>query len=161
MAEERIVETDILVIGGGIAGSFAAVKAREEGQKVTIVDKAYAGRSGASISAPAGWLAYNPEWGIDFDAIIRALDVDGEYINHREWCDIIVRESYNVYQDLVGFGIPFPADVSKVAAMMPPYPNIPQGFRRIPPSSGSRPRRQVLSLWTGSWSPISSNRTAG
>jgi succinate dehydrogenase/fumarate reductase flavoprotein subunit len=98
-----------------------------------IVDKAYAGKSGASISAPAGWLAYNPEWGVDFDAIIHALDVDGEYINHREWCDIIVRESYEVYRDLVSFGIEFPTDVAKGAALMPPYPNIPQGFRRIPP----------------------------
>jgi succinate dehydrogenase/fumarate reductase flavoprotein subunit len=134
MSAEKVIETDVLVIGGGIAGCFAAIKARDKGLNVTIVDKAYAGKSGASISAPAGWLAYNPEWGVDFDTIIHALDVDGEYINHREWCDIIVRESYDVYQDLVSWGIDFPPDVGKMAALrMPPYSNIPQGFRRIPP----------------------------
>jgi succinate dehydrogenase/fumarate reductase flavoprotein subunit len=133
MSTEKLIETDVLVIGGGIAGCFAAIKAREKGLNVTIVDKAYAGKSGASISAPAGWLAYNPEWGIEFDSIIHALDVDGEYINHREWCDIIVRESYDIYRDLVSWGVKFPIDVAKVAALMPPYPNVPQGFRRIPP----------------------------
>ena len=61
MAKDHIIETDVLVIGGGIAGCFAAIRARGEGQKATIVDKAYAGKSCASISAPAGWLVYNPE----------------------------------------------------------------------------------------------------
>ena len=48
---ENIVETDVLVIGGGTAGCFAAIKAREQGLDVTIVDKGYAGKSGASIVA--------------------------------------------------------------------------------------------------------------
>jgi succinate dehydrogenase/fumarate reductase flavoprotein subunit len=39
-------DTDILIIGGGIAATFAAVKARAQGAKVTVVDKGYAGRSG-------------------------------------------------------------------------------------------------------------------
>jgi succinate dehydrogenase/fumarate reductase flavoprotein subunit len=37
--EERI-DTDILVIGGGLAGSFAAIKAKEAGiERVTLVSK--------------------------------------------------------------------------------------------------------------------------
>ena len=43
MLLENQVETDVLVIGGGIAGCFAAIKAKEQGLDVTIVDKAYAG----------------------------------------------------------------------------------------------------------------------
>jgi glycerol-3-phosphate dehydrogenase len=49
MPSENLVETDVLVIGGGIAGCFAAIKAKEQGLDVTIVDKAYAGKSGASM----------------------------------------------------------------------------------------------------------------
>ena len=45
--KEHVVETDVLVIGGGMAGVFAAVKAREEGAVVTLVDKGYVGKSGA------------------------------------------------------------------------------------------------------------------
>jgi succinate dehydrogenase/fumarate reductase flavoprotein subunit len=36
---ETVIETDVLVIGGGIAACFAAVKAREQGVDVTLVSK--------------------------------------------------------------------------------------------------------------------------
>jgi succinate dehydrogenase/fumarate reductase flavoprotein subunit len=39
---ETVIETDVLVIGGGIAGCFAAMKARDKGVDVTLVDKATA-----------------------------------------------------------------------------------------------------------------------
>ncbi len=45
---DRIVETDVLVVGGGIAGCPAAAKAAEHGLKVTLVDKACVERSGSS-----------------------------------------------------------------------------------------------------------------
>jgi aspartate oxidase len=35
MSIENVVETDVLVIGGGIAGCFAAIKAKEQGADVT------------------------------------------------------------------------------------------------------------------------------
>ena len=38
--------TDVLVIGGGPAGTWAAIKAREAGAKVLLVDKGYCGTSG-------------------------------------------------------------------------------------------------------------------
>ncbi|MBU2499400.1 MAG: FAD-dependent oxidoreductase, partial [Proteobacteria bacterium] len=41
--------SDILVVGGGAAGCFAAIKARENGvEKVVLVDKGYVGKSGCS-----------------------------------------------------------------------------------------------------------------
>ena len=43
---EHVVETDILVIGGGIAGCFAAIKAKEKGVTVVLVNKGYVGKSG-------------------------------------------------------------------------------------------------------------------
>jgi len=39
-------DTDVLIIGDGIAATFAAIKAREQGAKLTLVDKGYVGRSG-------------------------------------------------------------------------------------------------------------------
>jgi len=41
-------ETDVLVIGGGMAGLFAAVKAHDAGSKVTLVSKGRLGSSGAT-----------------------------------------------------------------------------------------------------------------
>ncbi len=45
---DKIVETDVLVIGGGIAGCPAAAKATEHGLKVTLAEKAKTDRSGSS-----------------------------------------------------------------------------------------------------------------
>ncbi len=45
---DRIVETDVLVVGGGIAGCPAAAKAAEHGLKVTLAEKAKTDRSGSA-----------------------------------------------------------------------------------------------------------------
>lgn len=45
---DKVIETDVLVIGGGIAGCCAAVKAREHGLDVTLIDKAAIERSGSA-----------------------------------------------------------------------------------------------------------------
>lgn len=50
MQEETVVETDVLVIGGGIAGCFAAMKARDKGVDVTLVDKASVAKSGGTAA---------------------------------------------------------------------------------------------------------------
>jgi len=54
------MSTDVLVIGSGMAGLFAAVKAHDEGAKVMIVSK---GRLGASGQTPfaKGIFAYDPD----------------------------------------------------------------------------------------------------
>lgn len=39
-------DTDVLIVGGGVTATFAAIKAREQGATVTLVDKGYVGRSG-------------------------------------------------------------------------------------------------------------------
>ena len=49
--ETYYLKTDVLVIGGGIAGAFAAYKARQGGAHVLLVDRSYFGRSGCSALA--------------------------------------------------------------------------------------------------------------
>ena len=57
----QLIETDVLVVGGGMAGCFAAIKARESGARVTLVDKGYTGKSGQSPFAGT-FLLFNPDW---------------------------------------------------------------------------------------------------
>ena len=45
------IRTDVLVLGGGLAGTMAALSAREEGAEVCIVMKGRAGQSGNSARA--------------------------------------------------------------------------------------------------------------
>lgn len=46
-----IIETDVLVIGGGAAGAGAAVRAADQGVKVAMVVKGLLGKSGCSVFA--------------------------------------------------------------------------------------------------------------
>jgi succinate dehydrogenase/fumarate reductase flavoprotein subunit len=48
MSSEYTIETDVLVVGGGMAGFFAAIKAKEQGLDVTLTDKAYVGKAGST-----------------------------------------------------------------------------------------------------------------
>jgi len=133
MPLENQVETDVLVIGGGIAGCFAAIKAKEQGLDVTIVDKAYAGKSGASMGVCRSWMVFNPEWGLDFDACMNEFTVRGEYINHREWDEIILKESLAIYQDMVSWGAKFPPDALKYIKEWPPFGDMRVLHREYPP----------------------------
>ncbi|MFC1891356.1 FAD-dependent oxidoreductase [Thermodesulfobacteriota bacterium] len=47
---DKVVETDVLVIGGGIAGCPAAAKAAEHGLHVTLAEKAKTDRSGSAAA---------------------------------------------------------------------------------------------------------------
>lgn len=58
---DEILSTDILVIGGGIAGCLAAVRAREAGCRVILVDKASVGRSGISHQMNGVLTCFQPE----------------------------------------------------------------------------------------------------
>ena len=64
MNQEHL-QTDILIIGGGVAGLNAALTAREAGHDVLIMDKAVIERSGhaaGGIDHFAAYLETGPEW---------------------------------------------------------------------------------------------------
>ena len=49
---ETLVETDVLVLGGGIAGCHAAINARRQGVRVAVVEKGatkWSGNGGAGV----------------------------------------------------------------------------------------------------------------
>jgi succinate dehydrogenase/fumarate reductase flavoprotein subunit len=114
MTTEKVIETDVLVIGGGIAGCFAGIKAKERGVDVTIVDKAYATKSGGTISATAFYMVFNPEWGHDLDACMNIIGIRGEYVNDHEWTETVLKESWGTYLDLVSWGVDFPMSIDEV-----------------------------------------------
>ena len=48
MSKDRLVTCDVQVIGGGIAGGYAAIKAADAGASVALVDKGFVSRTGHS-----------------------------------------------------------------------------------------------------------------
>ena len=49
--ETMRVETDVLVIGSGAAGMYAAIEAARAGCRVLLVDRSLIGRGGATVMA--------------------------------------------------------------------------------------------------------------
>ena len=45
---ENRMKTDVLIIGGGLAGCFAAIKAMEHGVNVTLLEKGHVAHSGCN-----------------------------------------------------------------------------------------------------------------
>jgi len=105
MLAEHIIDTDILVIGGATAGLYAAIKAGQKGRRVTLVDKAYAGKSGVSPFAFAHHTVFNPKVH-DFNRWMNFIVRTGEYVNNRDWIATILRDSLARYQEMVSWGVP-------------------------------------------------------
>ncbi len=103
---ENRLEADVLVVGGGIAGCFAAIKAREQGAEVILVDKGFVGKSGQTPYA-GGMMVFNPDWGHKLDEWMNYINKTSEHVNNRYWTEITITESYARYQDLVSWGVKF------------------------------------------------------
>jgi succinate dehydrogenase/fumarate reductase flavoprotein subunit len=109
MSNENNIETDVLVVGGGLAGIFAAVKAKENGAEVTLVEKGYVTRTGQTPFAHCTSV-FNPDWGHNLEEWMNQYYIRGEYINNREWTETVIKDSYERYQDLLSWGVEFIRD---------------------------------------------------
>ena len=95
------VRCDLLVIGGGIAGAFAAIKARERGADVVLVDKAFFGRSGCSGLASGVYHTYMP--GDDLNAWVEEA-CSTPLVNRRLAESAVVR-TYDCLMDMDRWGV--------------------------------------------------------
>ncbi len=85
---DRRITSDVLVIGGGLAGCLAALEAKEalgrEG-KVAVVDKGFLSRSGQSPFAAGIWTYFDPDQD-DMNLWLEEIVTSGEYLNDQLWC---------------------------------------------------------------------------
>ncbi|MBI4322507.1 MAG: FAD-binding protein [Chloroflexi bacterium] len=103
------LDSDILVIGGGMAGCFAAIRASQLGSKVLVVDKGYIGRSCQSRFIGSNIAVCMPDH--DKEICMRELIVGGEFLNDQEWVRIHVHESYALADELDRWGEEFGKDI--------------------------------------------------
>ena len=71
-------ETDVLVVGSGAAGLFAAIRAKETGARVIVVEKGQSGFSGASAYGPQYIRVIFP--GDDYDKSAKQTIVWSDYL---------------------------------------------------------------------------------
>jgi succinate dehydrogenase/fumarate reductase flavoprotein subunit len=101
--------TDVLVIGGGLSGVWAAWGAAKQGATVTLVDKGYCGTSGAL--APSG----NSLWYIKPDPELReqamaSREALGGFLSDRTWMERVLDQTFTNINLTAEWGYPFPVD---------------------------------------------------
>ncbi len=102
--------SDILVIGGGAAGCFAAIKAKQSGiSKVLLVDKGYVGKSGCSKFAAGSFKCFIPGED-DFELWFSKAVEEGYYINDQIWTRIHLDEVFERAKELEAWGLNFLKD---------------------------------------------------
>jgi succinate dehydrogenase/fumarate reductase flavoprotein subunit len=113
------IDTDVLVIGGGLAGCMAAIKAREHEVNVTIVEKANTLSSGCAGTGIDHVWSYIPpihqEMGWTIDDLIEdhSQGIARGLIN-KELLYLVANESYDRVLDLEKFGVNFRYEDSKI-----------------------------------------------
>jgi succinate dehydrogenase/fumarate reductase flavoprotein subunit len=101
-AQQDVIETDVLVIGGGFAGIFAAVKAKEQGVDVTMAIKGTVGRSGMTPWGDA-FLVFDGD-DAKKKAWINAFHSQGEFLSNPDYIDLYIRNSSRIYKDVEAWG---------------------------------------------------------
>lgn len=94
---------DILVIGGGIAGVMAAIRAQRAGANVTLVDKGSVGRSGQTPFAN-GFRVFDAESGDDWDQWQEDWATVTGGIHHNGYLDNFMSYSKEIYEELEAWG---------------------------------------------------------
>ena len=126
--EKKWLETDVLIVGGGIAGCLAGIKAAEAGVSCTILEKSNTKRSGNAGAGIDHLFSYIPPLHEKTGYTIEEMKVDQ---NKMEFCDqglgfpelndFFVEHSYERILELEKYGLKFRFPDSK----------IPGGFRVV------------------------------
>lgn len=105
--KSKIIKTDFLIIGGGIAGLEAALTAAGLGVDVAVAEKADTRRSGNGANGNDHYMCYIPEChGTDFDLVISQIRETME----GPWQDLdllryMMRRSFEIVQEWESLGI--------------------------------------------------------
>jgi len=99
---------DVLVIGGSIAGVWAAVAAVEAGAQVIVVEKGYVGTSGPMSQANTGIYYIKPDDPLQRDAMVNARMPLAFGLADSRWGERILDQSYRNLDTMAKWGFAFP-----------------------------------------------------
>ncbi|MDA8334821.1 MAG: FAD-binding protein, partial [Peptococcaceae bacterium] len=102
-------DADVLIVGGGLAGCMAGIRASDFGVKVVVLDKCNTSRSGGATTGVDHCWAYIP--GIHGQVFSIEDMVDdhvafGKGLIDRSLAKMIAEESFERILDLERFGVP-------------------------------------------------------
>lgn len=103
------LQTDVLVIGGGPAGTWAAWQAARDGATVVLADKGYVGTSGATAPSGTGVWYVEPQAAARETALASRAALGG-HLADRDWSLRVLDQTYTNLQRVADWGYPFPVD---------------------------------------------------
>ncbi|MED4464587.1 FAD-dependent oxidoreductase [Metabacillus fastidiosus] len=107
--EMNNLETDVLILGGGPAGTWAAITAAALGVKVILADKGYCGTSGATAAAGTNVWYVEPDPD-KREAAIEKREKLGGFLTERFWMNKALDQTYINMHNLAAWGYPFTTD---------------------------------------------------
>lgn len=104
------LDTDLLVVGGGVAGTMAAIPALEAGLKVVICEKGkvldHCGSIGCGVDHYLTVMDTGPEWDTP-DFLIRHVPELTDYIVDMAVAGRVIREMPRIFRKIESFGVNF------------------------------------------------------
>ncbi|VGO20322.1 FAD-dependent oxidoreductase [Pontiella sulfatireligans] len=100
----RQMAADVLVVGGGMAGVFAAVKAHDAGAKVLLVDKGAVGKSGQTPFARAIFRYEEGEACLTKAEYLKGTAEAAEYMNNPVYTRLLLDHSAERVDELESWG---------------------------------------------------------
>jgi succinate dehydrogenase/fumarate reductase flavoprotein subunit len=104
-------DADVLVLGGGPAGTWAAISAAERGARVILADKGFCGTSGATAAAGTGVWYVDPD-PAKREAAMADREALGGYLQDRRWMTRVLDRTYENSNRIAEWGYPYPIDES-------------------------------------------------
>lgn len=98
--------TDVLVVGGGPAATWAAIAAAEAGSRVALVDKGYCGTSGATAAGGNNLWLIPP--GVRREESVREREAAAGGLTDADWMLRVLSASWERVDQLAQWGYPFP-----------------------------------------------------
>lgn len=103
---KTLITCDVLVVGGGFGGFWAAIRAREKVERVILVDRCFAGKSGHSRFACGEMVVFLP--GDNLDLWGRDIAQANDWIADQEEIEKILLGTQDRLTDFESFGVDFP-----------------------------------------------------
>ncbi|WP_245453882.1 FAD-binding protein [Bradyrhizobium sp. AC87j1] len=122
--EELSITADVLIVGGGMAGAWAAASAAQAGAKVILADKGYCGTSGVTAAAGPGHWWVPPDPPAARDTVVANRVAAGLGLGEAEWMYRILDQTWRTLPTLARhykFGVDDEGRVNYRAVRGPEY----------------------------------------